>query len=185
MNRFPIGALVLGLGLSSSVGAGFVMELKDGRKVELFKDQTWEFVIEKKEGEEEEANIDKSPLKLQIEKVYDSKHVCKIGMRLTNKSGYYITSVVPRFGAYIANSSVKFDVQSTEFARLRPLRDQYREITYRGITCPDIDYFRLYGADHCSMGELDKYSAPKGACLAQIELLPTDLIKIGKRKPKK
>ncbi len=180
IKRLKLLSFLLVMGVMSSAEAGLILELKDGRKVELFKDHTWEFAGKKTDEKQE----DRRPLKLTVEKVFKSDHNCKIGIRLTNKSGYYITSVVPRFSAYVDGMKVKFDSKSAEFNRLRPLRHQYREIVYRGITCGEIDYFRVHGADNCTMGDLDKFSAPKGACLAQIKVEPTDMIKIGKRKPK-
>ena len=57
----------------------------------------------------------------------------------------------------------------------------YTEISFSGISCDDIKYVRVHGADHCEIGELNKFSPEKGKCLQLVEVEPSDKIVIFKR----
>ena len=51
-----------------------------------------------------------------------------------------------------------------------------REFEFRGIACRDIVRVQVVGGDRCDMGDLDKYSAAKGQCLARVRVVASDLI---------
>ena len=145
---------------------------KDGRHVILKDDNTWEYI------QSEEGDPSKSAV-LSVIKVEDLGSICKVGIRLQNNLGYRIDSLVPTFSVY-KPGGLHFESVSKGFSSIKPTRDLYREVTFHGIGCSELDYVLVHDADQCNMGPLDKYNNEEGECLSKIFVEPSDLINIRK-----
>lgn len=149
---------------------GVIVITPDGRRVLLRDDHTWE-VLEVDQGDSEDsANI-------TVANVRSLRNVCKVGLRLENKLGYKIKSLIPSFSAH-TTKGVLYETVSKAFSSIKPTRDQYQQIQFIGITCEDIGHIRVHGAEHCSMGHMDKFNEEEGECLSYIYVQPSELIKI-------
>ena len=51
-----------------------------------------------------------------------------------------------------------------------------RSVRYVGIKCTDIEKVLVQGGDRCVMGELERFGGLKGACLARLKLMPTEVV---------
>jgi hypothetical protein len=145
---------------------------KDGRRVILKDDKTWEYL------QSSEADPSKSAV-LSVRNVKDLGGACSIGLRLRNNLGYRIKSLVPTFSVYKTGGS-RFESLSKSFSSIKPTRDRYGEIQFHEIGCSEIDHILVHGADQCNMGPLDKYNNEEGECLSKIFIEPSDLITIRK-----
>ena len=144
----------------------------NGKRVLLKDDQTWEYM--------EVKQADARLARLTVASVQVSKNYCLIGLRLQNDLTDKITSLIFNFSAYV-NQNVLYDTVTKGFQHLKPTKDMYTEISFSGISCDDIKYVRVHGADHCEIGELNKFSPEKGKCLQLVEVEPSDKIVIFKR----
>jgi hypothetical protein len=151
---------------------GIAVRTPDGRRVLLMDDHTWKYA-------ELEQGLPSESAFLEVENIKELSNACKIGFRLTNNLGYFIKSLVPSFSAY-NHEGVLYDTVSKAFSSLKPTRDQYRQIQFVGQRCRDISYIQVHGAEHCHMGELDKFNEEEGECLSHIYVQASDLIKISK-----
>ncbi len=116
---------------------------------------------------------------ITVANVHGLRNACKVGLRLENNLGYNIKSLIPRFSAY-TRKGVLYETVSKAFSSIKPTRDQYQQIQFIGITCEGIGHVRVHGADHCSMGLMDKFNEEEGECLSHIYVQASDLIKITK-----
>ena len=145
---------------------------KDGRRVILKDDKTWDY-MQPEEGDPSISAV------ISVTNVEDTSNACKLGLRLQNNLGYRIKSLVPTFSAYKAGG-LRFESVSKGFSSIKPTRDLYREIQFHGIGCGQIDYVLVHDADQCNMGQIDKYNNEKGECLSKIFVEPSELIDIRK-----
>ena len=88
-------------------------------------------------------------------------------------------SLVPQVSAMTANGTA-YETVFVGFAFVKPTRAQTKKITFSGITCNEINYLKVSGADRCNMGELTPASAVSGECLATIGLAPKNAIRVSK-----
>ena len=144
----------------------------DGRRVLLRDNHTWE-VIEVKQGDPSTRAV------ISVANTRGLRNACKVGLRLENNLGYNIKSLIPSFSAY-TREGVLYETVSKAFSSIKPTRDQYRQIQFIGLTCEDIGYLKVHGAEHCSMGLMDKFNEQEGECLSHIHVQASDLIKITK-----
>lgn len=144
----------------------------DGRHVLLRNDNTWEYI------QIEQGLPSKSAL-IEVANIKELRNACNIGLRLTNNLGYKIKSLVPTFSAY-TRDGILYNTISTAYSSIKPTRDQYRQIQFIGLRCEEIDRIVVGGADHCSMGPMDKFNEAEGECLSHIHVKASDLINISK-----
>lgn len=149
---------------------GVKLVTPDGRRVLLKDDHTWE-VIESEQGDQATSAV------ISVANVHGLRNACKIGLRLENNLGYNIKSLIPSFSAYNQNG-ILYETVSKAFSSIKPTRKLYKQIQFIGITCEDISYIRVHGADHCSMGEMDKFNEDEGECLGHIHVVGSELMKI-------
>ena len=151
---------------------GIMVVTPDGRRVLLRDDHTWEVI----EVDQEDPSISAV---ISVANTRGLRNACKIGLRLENHLGYNIKSLIPSFSAYTTDG-VLFETTSKAFSSIKPTRNQYRQIQFIGITCEDIGHVRVHGAEHCSMGPMDKFNEAEGECLSHIHVQASDLIKLTK-----
>lgn len=151
---------------------GVVVVTPDGRRVLLRDDHTWEDI----EVDQEDPAVSAV---MSVANISGVRNACKVGLRLKNNLGYKIKSLIPSFSVY-TKKGVRFETVSKAFSSIKPTRDQYRQIQFVGITCEDIGHIRVHGAEHCSMGSMDKFNEAEGECLGHIHVQDSDLIKITK-----
>jgi len=149
---------------------GVVVITPDGRRVLLRDDHTWELV------EADQGDVTSSAV-ITVANVRELRNACKVGLRLENKLGYNIKSLIPSFSAH-TTKGVLYETVSKAFSSIKPTRDQYKQIQFIGITCEGIGHIRVHGADHCSMGPMDKFNEEEGECLSHIYVQPSELIKV-------
>jgi hypothetical protein len=151
---------------------GVVVVTADGRRVLLRDDHTWE-VVEAEQGDPATSAV------ISVANVRGLRNACKIGLRLDNNLGYNIKSLIPSFSAY-TRDGVLYETVSKAFSSIKPTRDQYQQIQFIGITCDDIGYVRVHGAEHCSMGLMDKFNEEDGECLGHIHVVGNEQMKVTK-----
>jgi hypothetical protein len=153
-------------------GEGVEVVIPDGRRVLLRNDHTWDYI------EVEQGNPSESAL-LEVANIKELRNACKVGFRLTNNLGFKIRSLVPSFTAYTTDG-IKYETVSKAFSSIKPTRDQYQQIQLIGLQCRDIGHINVHGADHCSMGHLDKFNEAEGECLSLVYVQNSGLIKVTK-----
>ena len=151
---------------------GVVVVKPDGGRVLLRNDHTWE-VIEVEQDDPTMSAV------ISVANISGLRNACKVGLRLENNLGYNIKSLIPSFSAY-TTKGVLYETVSKSFSSIKPTKKQYRQIQFIGITCEDIGHVRIHGAEHCSMGQMDKFNEAEGECLSHIHVKASDLIKITK-----
>ena len=113
--------------------------------------------------------------RLQLLQRGDIPGGCGFELQLSNTLPYEIRSLVPQFSVLRANG-VAYSTQTASFGPLRPGDSARRAVPFQGITCQDVARLLVQGGDRCEMGELNKFSDAKGACLARVRLLPSTLL---------
>lgn len=156
-----------------------IVSLPDGRKVKLMSDKTWDFV-QPTEGETTAADLEK--LLLSVERLFAGRKSCKLGLRLNNKSGYFVKSLVPNFSAMLEGDTL-YETTSVEFTRIKPQRTEYKEIRFAGVACDEIAWIKVHGGERCTMDDLDKFSATKGECIARVKVMASDKLDWRKQYP--
>lgn len=151
---------------------GVVVVTPDGRRVLLRNDHTWE-VIEAGLGDPSTSAV------ISVANTRGLRNACKVGLRLENHLGYNIKSLIPSFSAYTTDG-ILFETVSKAFSSIKPTKNQYQQIQFIGITCEDIGHVRVHGAEHCSMGQMDKFNETEGECLSHVYVQASDLINITK-----
>ena len=111
-------------------------------------------------------------------KAYDN--ACKYGITLTNNLPYKITDLTFRFTAII-NGDVPFDNQSKNFYELRPSEQQYRELTFQGVRCNQINRIEVTDPGRCILDNLNRFSAAPGDCAKYSEIAPSRLVNVVKK----
>lgn len=149
---------------------GIEVVTPDGRHVLLKNDHTWQYIKLEQLPAEESAVLD-------VVNVKELSNACDVGFKLTNNQPYKIKSLVPSFSAY-TRDQVLFDTQSKSFNSIKPTRSQYQKVRFIGITCPEISYIKLLGADRCTMGPFTKFDSGEGECLERIHIQENKLMKV-------
>lgn len=154
------------------VKTGIRVMTPNGRHVLLMEDHTWEYI-------EVEQRLPEESAVLTVANIKTLSNACKVGLKLKNNLGFKIKSLVPSFTAYTGDG-VRYETVSKSFSSIKPTLDQYRQIQFIGLRCEDIGHILVHGADHCSMGPLDKFSVEQGICLGHIHVQASNLIEISK-----
>jgi hypothetical protein len=106
---------------------------------------------------------------------------CKYGVTLTNNLPYKITNISVRFAAYIKNN-IKYDEITRNFFEVKPTEEQFREITFSQIKCPEIDHIEVSDPGRCAMGKLTRFSAQPGDCGKYVDIAPSPYVRMYKAK---
>jgi hypothetical protein len=191
--RKPLFGLLLAvLTCPAALAADMELTTPDGRRVLLKADKTWQYVetaadTAAKDGKDAAAKDDKAAAAkkdegealLSLEGKIAGNRICRFQLKLVNNLPYEIRSLVPELSVYRANDVV-YDSVFTGFSFLKPGDSQMREARFNGIACEDVARVRVGGGDRCEMGELDKFSAVKGKCLALVRVLPSAVVRFDK-----
>jgi hypothetical protein len=179
--RHQLLAVVLGLVVACTVAEAQIEAItSDGRRVILEEDSTWRYA---EEGEVAPSAAGPPPEEghalLTVERVVSQPHACTLGLRLHNRLPYEVRNIVPQFSAYTADD-VRYVTIFQSFTGLKPTDDQYREVTFPGRPCEQIARVQIHGADRCSMGDLDRFTATGGECLQRIVVAPSGRFNLSK-----
>jgi hypothetical protein len=173
--------LAAGMALSHAALADVELTGPDGRRILLKDNGTWRYVDAKDKDQADDKSKDEGEAVLRLERKTAFGNNCRFTLRLVNNLPYEIRSLVPYYSAYRANGVIYDTVSSNSaFALLKPGDAQVRELEFRGIPCQDITRVQVVGGDRCEMGELDKFSALKGRCLARVRVVESDLVRFDK-----
>ena len=198
------GVLVMACLASGWARADFEVTGPDGRRILLKTDKTWRYVEPDKAakpaaaGAEAASKVDAGTPAVAADKpdaaagkkaagealLYldgkiDGSRVCRLQLRMVNNLPYEIRSLVPEFSIYRANGVV-YDSLFSGFSFIKPGDSQKREVRFNGIDCEDIARVKVGGGDRCEMGDLDKFSNAKGACLSHVRVEPSSVIRFDK-----
>jgi len=144
----------------------------NGKSVLLKNDNTWQY-IETKQTDARFAH-------LSVANIRGGANYCRLGLKLENDLADKITSIVFRFSAH-NQEDILYDTVTKGFQHLKPTNEGFKEITFSGMSCEEIKYIRVHGADRCEIGELTKHSAEKGECLKLVQVEASDKVVIFKR----
>ena len=173
-------ALLLGaLAPLSTARADFEVTAPDGRRILLKDDGTWRY--QEAVGDEKPADRPKVSGEgvLSVERRVEEGPNCRFGLRLANNTNYEIQNIVPYISAY-RDSGVLYDTRGIGFFSIKPGNSLYRDVVFQGITCAEVARLQVTGGDRCVMGDLDRFSAEAGECLARVRLVPSDLVRFDK-----
>ncbi len=118
-------------------------------------------------------------LSVHMRKSY--QNACKYGMTLTNNLPFKITNLTLRMTAVI-NGNVPFETQNKNFYELPPGEQQYREMTFQGVTCGEIDRIEVSDPGRCALGDLNRFNAEPGDCQKFSDVADSRLVKVVKKK---
>ena len=206
--RSVIGCIVLVMACLApawATAADFEVTGPDGRRILHKDDKTWGYVerdapkdakpagdsgsggkhaqakkevaAESKDAVAEKKNV--GEVLLFLDGKIDGNRICRLQLRMTNNLTFEIRSLVPEFSILRANGVV-YDSKFSGFSFIKPGDSQKREVRFNGIDCDEIDRVKVGGGDRCEMGDLDKFSNAKGACLAHIRVEPSSVIRFEK-----
>ncbi len=100
-------------------------------------------------------------LSVHMRKSY--QNACKYGMTLTNNLPFKIAAISYRITAII-KGDVSFDTQNKSFSGILPGERQYRELTFQGVTCEEIDRLEVVDPGRCNLSDLNRFNAGPGDC---------------------
>jgi hypothetical protein len=164
--------------LSAGAQADFELVGPDGQRYLLKDNGTWQAVEAMRRETAEGKSTRAGDAVLTLERKIERGNNCRFVVRLVNNLPYEITSLVPYYAAYRANSVIYDTVPATSaFTLLRPGSQQDREFEFTGIACNDIVRVQVTGGDRCVMGDLTKFSDAKGQCLARLRVVASDLVR--------
>ena len=106
-------------------------------------------------------------------------NACKYGLTLTNNLPFKITDLSFRVTAII-DGNVPFDSQTKNFSQMRPSEQQYREITFQGVTCNQIKRIEVADPGRCTLDTLNRFNANPGDCAKFSDLATSRLVNIVK-----
>ena len=168
--------VILALLLAAQITAADVtITIPDGRQVLLRDNGTWSVVEESDNAET------RTYASLTVERKFELPRGCKYGLRLQNDLSARIRTLVLRFTAY-KGDQIPFETVSRGFSYIKPTASQYQEIKFRGIQCDEITAIEVFAARNCHVGELTKYTAEAHHCLNLVEVKPSEIVPITKRK---
>ena len=179
-----------GLALAYPALADIEVTGPDGRRIVLYENGTWRYTGMKDKDtaadtRDKEAAADNTKEKIHADLILERKIErgtnCRFAVRLVNNFPYEIRSLIPYYAAY-REDGVIYDTVSagSGFTSMKPGDEQRREFEFVNITCPKIARVQVVGGDRCEMGELYKFSETKGACLARIRVVESDLVRFDK-----
>ena len=116
---------------------------------------------------------------LEVVNVLPQHAGCHIGLRLTNNLTYPIDMLVLDVSAY-TEGDVVFEDISVAFQGIKPTLNQYQRVRVSGLTCDKVSRLKIHGGDRCRMGPYARMSFERGACLQQVVVKDSELIRIGK-----
>ena len=173
--------LVAGMALSPAALADVEVTGPDGRRILLKDNGTWRYVEAEERAPAEDKGKDEGEAVLLLERKIERGSNCRFVMRLVNNLPYEIRSFVPYYSAYRANGVLYDTVSSgSSFAAMRPGDTLVREVDVVGIPCQEIVRLQVVGGDRCNMGDLDKFAATDGQCLARVRVVASDLVRFDK-----
>jgi hypothetical protein len=108
------------------------------------------------------------------------KDACKYGMTLTNNLPFKVTNLTFRMTAMV-NGNVPFDTQNKNFYEIRPGEQQYREITFQGVACAEIDRIEVSDPGRCALGDLNRFTAEPGDCAKFSDVAESRLVNMVKK----
>ena len=118
----------------------------------------------------------KAVLSLHMRKSFPD--ACTFGVTLTNNLTEEITNITFRFAAHI-NGGVFYKHVTRNFFRLRPTDHQYREITFTGIACDEIEYLKVTDPGRCSVGKtMTRFSTNPGDCIRLVDIAPSPYVRL-------
>lgn len=176
-------AALVAAGLAAlAAGALADFELKDeqGRRILLKDDGSWRYVDASAAAAPATSAKPVLQAELRLERRIEAPGGCRFELALSNKLDYEIRSVVPDFTVLRAND-VAYMTQLTGFGPVRPGDEHRRALQFAGIGCGEIAKLQVHGGDRCEMGELNKFTESKGACLALLKVLPSELLPFEKK----
>ena len=169
------------MGFAHLAQADLEVAAPDGRRILLKDDGTWQYVEATDKDQTEGKAKQEGEAVLTLVRRIERGTNCRFELQLVNNLPYEIRSLVPYYAAYRANGVLYDTVASgSSFAAMRPGDTLRREIEFVGIPCPDIVRVQVVGGDRCSMGDLDKFNATKGQCLARVRVVASDLVRFDK-----
>lgn len=183
--------LALALG-SAPARADFEAKDSAGRRILLRDNGTWRYVDGQPAAGATAADAAAAsapagpppPLaELRLVGKADTPAGCRFDFVLKNTLPYEIRSLVPEFGA-LRPGGIVYSTQMAAFVSIKPGDERPRSVVFAGIHCSAVDELRLQGGDRCEMGELDRFSAEGGACLARLKVMPTPLVRFDKAEAK-
>jgi len=158
--------------------ADFEVTGPDGRKILLKDDGTWRYVEAAAPAQKKQADgAGEAVLSLLYRK--EAGPNCRFGLRLVNNLPYEVDNIVPTFSAFRADG-VLYETHGRGFFSVKPGNSQDREVEFRGITCNEIKRLQVGGGDRCGMGELTRFSAQSGECLARVRVVASDVLRFDK-----
>ena len=170
----------LALALAHAAHADFEVTAPDGRRILLKDDGTWRYSDGKDTDLSKEKPKEAGEAVLQLQRKTEvSSDSCRFELGLANHLPYEIRQFVPVFSAHRANGVV-YDSVSSGFFSIKPGNSQTQEILFRGIACRDIARVKVVGGDRCQMGDLDRFSADQGKCLARVRVMESNLVRFDK-----
>lgn len=108
----------------------------------------------------------------------DFKDACTYGVTLTNNLPEMIGNISFRFAAHI-NGGVFYKHVTRNFFRLRPTDRQFREITFTGVSCSQIDYLKVTDPGRCAIGKsMTRFTTEPGDCIRKVSIAPTNFVRI-------
>jgi hypothetical protein len=169
--------LVASAGLSCVARGDFELAAPDGQRVLLKDNGTWQYVNAKDKAQAGDQSNEALIVALE-QKIKRGPLNCRYEIRLTNKLPYEVR-IVLYYSAYRANG-VLYDSISVGSGTMKPENTVTKEFEFVGISCEEIVRLQVSGGDRCEMGDLNKWSFEKGACLARVRVMESDLVKFEK-----
>jgi len=124
------------------------------------------------------AGPNQAVLSLHVKKSYQD--ACMFGFTLTNTLPYKITDIAFRFTA-VLRGDVAYNQFTRNFSGLNPTDAQYREITFNGITCDEIERIEVADVGRCSMDDLSRFSAKPGDCIKRVDVAASSQARVVKK----
>jgi hypothetical protein len=109
------------------------------------------------------------------------QNACKFGVTLTNDLPYKVTDLTFRLTAVI-KGNVPFDTQTKSFSQLRPSDQQYREITFQGVECDEIDRIEVSDPGRCTVDTLNRFNSNAGDCAKFSDMASGGVVSVVKKK---
>jgi hypothetical protein len=113
------------------------------------------------------SSPNRAVLSLHMKKAYAD--ACMFGLTLANTLPYKIKDIAFKFTVYL-RSGVAYNQVTRNFFDLNPTDRQYREITFNGVTCAEIERVEVSDAGRCTMDDLGRFNAKPGDCLKRVEV---------------
>lgn len=146
----------------------------DGRRVVLKSDGTWRFAAA---PAAKPAALEQAELELVGQSAIPGG--CQFDLSLSNRMSYEIRSIIPDF-KILRRGGALYVEHNVSFSSVLPGTQQSRPLRVMGLACNEIEKVQVAGGDRCVMGELNRYSDSKGACLERVRVKASDAVKFEK-----